>query len=441
MSLTSPPRIVPRESGAHRVEWNPLTCQSSLTPVTGAGTAVYNSYSGGMCDCNMLTFESVAGADPSLNTTQILYTQATRLQYVANLTVSIRFGIIPTAISSMQLQLFSPNHPTETAFGDETCWATFIGISSAPSGAGDDGDGDGGISVAVIGGVISAVVICIVAVICVCRCRGKDKPERDRASLPTYATATENPSFNASATIATRTPPEQQSSDNGVAGAYLQVEGEDKKPATSRADAYEVLDSSHTMYAVGSPTPPPATTVAAAVAQPDPSTVLGEDMDGNDNSDQVYEAVDKSKKDDHAATLTQDDSEIPPPPDLNPFAATTPDTESLPAIAVELALTSADLLAYRALWSGCGAEDGVLKAKTALVYFSRSGLEQAVLRKIWGIADSDSPKGQLTETDFFRASKLVALAQSGVTQLSIDIIGTPCGLPKETGPANAESEA
>ena len=176
-------------------------------------------------------------------------------------------------------------------------------------------------------------------------------------------------------------------------------------------------------------------------AQPEPSTVVGEDTDGNDNSGQVYEAVDKGGKDDHAAPSTREVSEIPPAPDLNPFAATTPDTESLPAIAVELALTSADLLAYRALWSGCGAEDGVLKAKTALVYFSRSGLEQAILRKIWGIADSDAPKGQLTEAEFFRASKLVALAQSGVAQLAIGIIGTPCGLPKETGPANAESEA
>ena len=79
-----------------------------------------------------------------------------------------------------------------------------------------------------------------------------------------------------------------------------------------------------------------------------------------------------------------------------------------------------------------------LSAKAALVYFTRSKLPGPTLRTMWAIADSEQPKGQLNETEFYRACKLVALAQAGKT-MSAATIAAPAGLPNlpPPGPSNA----
>jgi len=96
-------------------------------------------------------------------------------------------------------------------------------------------------------------------------------------------------------------------------------------------------------------------------------------------------------------------------------AATDPPPPPLPAIAVELGLSQVDLAAYKHLWASAETANDRLPAGTALKFFARSGLDVffGTLRKTWGLADTELPKGSLNQNEFFRACKLVAQAQAG----------------------------
>ena len=96
----------------------------------------------------------------------------------------------------------------------------------------------------------------------------------------------------------------------------------------------------------------------------------------------------------------------PPPARLPP----------LPAIAAELGLSRVDLAAYKHLWESAETANDRLPDGAALKFFTRSGLDAkkpGTLRTMWGIADTEPPKGSLNENEFFRACKLVAQAQAG----------------------------
>ena len=121
-------------------------------------------------------------------------------------------------------------------------------------------------------------------------------------------------------------------------------------------------------------------------------------------------------------------------------------------IAAELGLPDAYLAYYEGLWSVAGIVDGVLPAAKALTFFGKSSLDSktpdsaslgpGTLRKIYRLADSEAPHGQLTKNEFFRACKLIALAQAGLP-IALEQLARktyPVGLP-EIGGMNAQQTA
>jgi len=120
-------------------------------------------------------------------------------------------------------------------------------------------------------------------------------------------------------------------------------------------------------------------------------------------------------------------------------------------IAAELGLPDAYLAYYEGLWSVAGIVNGVLPAAKALTFFGKSSLDSkktppesdvpsaslgpGTLRKIYRLADSKAPHGQLTKNEFFRACKLIALAQAGLP-IALEQLAQktyPVGLPEIGG--------
>ncbi|KAI8898817.1 hypothetical protein BC833DRAFT_411353 [Globomyces pollinis-pini] len=67
---------------------------------------------------------------------------------------------------------------------------------------------------------------------------------------------------------------------------------------------------------------------------------------------------------------------------------------------------------YAKLWKIADPESkGVLGPQQAVLFLTKSLLEQATLSQIWKLSDSDS-KGYLNQQDFFKALKLVSIAQA-----------------------------
>ena len=105
----------------------------------------------------------------------------------------------------------------------------------------------------------------------------------------------------------------------------------------------------------------------------------------------------------------------------------------------KLGLSSTDLAAYRKLWSQVGSQNGLVTGKVALAFFQSSALPKATLKTIWGLSDTSSPKGKLSQQEFFVALKLVAMAQAGKA-VAIGGIGTQLlPLPKVVGSEAAAS--
>ena len=137
---------------------------------------------------------------------------------------------------------------------------------------------------------------------------------------------------------------------------------------------------------------------------------------------------------DTAAANPFPDAASPPTPAARP--------PPLPAIAVELGLSQIDLAAYKHLWESAQSDDR-LPAGAALKFFGKSGLDakkEGTLRTMWGIADTEPPKGSLNEDEFFRACKLITIAQAG-EKMSKDGLGASgYALPKLEGIAYPDAE-
>jgi hypothetical protein len=95
-------------------------------------------------------------------------------------------------------------------------------------------------------------------------------------------------------------------------------------------------------------------------------------------------------------------------------------------VEAELALTADDLKIYQTLWGEVDAPGGFVAAGTAVRFFQTSGLDQKILRTIWGLSDTLLPKGKLSQREFYTALKLMSLAQA---DQPIEISGLQTKLP------------
>ena len=83
----------------------------------------------------------------------------------------------------------------------------------------------------------------------------------------------------------------------------------------------------------------------------------------------------------------------------------------LSAVATELGLSSSDVDAYTKLWAAADTVNDLFPAGAAVKFLGTSGLPQETLRAIWGMSDTDAPRGQLDKDGFFKACKLIALVR------------------------------
>ena len=117
-------------------------------------------------------------------------------------------------------------------------------------------------------------------------------------------------------------------------------------------------------------------------------------------------------------------------PSVEPVAE--PAAKATTALALtRLALTTGDLAVYTRLWDSVQ-RDGLVRANTAVGFLESSALPLAGLRKIWSLSDSSTPKGSLSEDEFFTALKLVALAQAK-QPVTLENLGTKTPLPNVAG--------
>ena len=119
-------------------------------------------------------------------------------------------------------------------------------------------------------------------------------------------------------------------------------------------------------------------------------------------------------------------SSQPPLYDTNPFPA----GPEIPPIATELGLSLVDLAAYKHLWETVQSDDR-LPAGAALKFFGKSGIDEkkvGTLRTMWGLVDTELPKGSLNQDEFIRACKLVAQVQAGQT-MSVATLAVATPLP------------
>lgn len=97
-----------------------------------------------------------------------------------------------------------------------------------------------------------------------------------------------------------------------------------------------------------------------------------------------------------------------------PAAAADLNDPDLPHIAKTLGLQRSDVEHYNRLWIEADTNGGYLAAGAAVAFLGTSGLDKPLLRTIWSLADTGTPRGQLDKDEFFLASKLVAIAQAGL---------------------------
>eukprot|EP00038_Savillea_parva_P029234 m.69696 g.69696 ORF g.69696 m.69696 type:complete len:1225 (+) comp8601_c0_seq1:40-3714(+) len=103
---------------------------------------------------------------------------------------------------------------------------------------------------------------------------------------------------------------------------------------------------------------------------------------------------------------------------------------AVPGVATALGLSEADVVAYEKLWAEADTNGGILTAGSAVTFLGTSGLDKAVLRTIWGLSDTETPRGQLDKDEFFLACKLVAMAQAGKALDDPSLRSQPTALPK-----------
>jgi len=134
----------------------------------------------------------------------------------------------------------------------------------------------------------------------------------------------------------------------------------------------------------------------------------------------------------------QPEPTVAPADDVQPAPATTDGDESTgPASAT---VSQDQLPVFEALWQiAVPAGKDFLAAIPAVNFFRSSGYDNQVLSKIWTLSDSQAPKGQLNQSEFFIALKLIALKQAGQAP-SIDAINAVTDLP-DLGDKTTEAKA
>ena len=108
-----------------------------------------------------------------------------------------------------------------------------------------------------------------------------------------------------------------------------------------------------------------------------------------------------------------------------------------PAFAKELNLSASDVEVYKTLWSEVPKTSGFVAAGNAVKFLQTSKLPTQQLRGVWTLSDTVAPKGKLSEIEFYRALKFVALAQAKAT-VSVSNLGTLAPLPKVGSTAGAK---
>jgi hypothetical protein len=93
-----------------------------------------------------------------------------------------------------------------------------------------------------------------------------------------------------------------------------------------------------------------------------------------------------------------------------------------------LALQPGDIEVYQELWSEAGGDLGRVGQTELIEFFNSSKLDGSKLGKIWGLADTEAPKGALNKLEFYTAMKLIALSQWGL-EPDLDILGAEAGAP------------
>lgn len=92
------------------------------------------------------------------------------------------------------------------------------------------------------------------------------------------------------------------------------------------------------------------------------------------------------------------------------------------------ALSERNAAAFKQLWAEASAGTqtaGLVSGKVAVTFFQTSGLPVATLRSIWTLCDTVPPKGKLSESEFFTALSLIALAQAGKQATLAVLASTP----------------
>lgn len=112
----------------------------------------------------------------------------------------------------------------------------------------------------------------------------------------------------------------------------------------------------------------------------------------------------------------------------DPFASEMMPSQALPG---GLFLSAPDLRVYERLWikaNGGDSTSNSLEPAEAVHFYRTSGLDDMTLGGIWQIADQKK-RGKLTKSEFYLATKLVALCQQG-TEPKLANINIPAAIPQ-----------
>eukprot|EP00039_Didymoeca_costata_P007885 m.104836 g.104836 ORF g.104836 m.104836 type:complete len:1742 (-) comp13860_c1_seq2:37-5262(-) len=95
----------------------------------------------------------------------------------------------------------------------------------------------------------------------------------------------------------------------------------------------------------------------------------------------------------------------------------------------DLAISETDLEVYTKLWDEARVGNTQIPANKVVTFFQSSKLSTSTLRLVWKLSNTLPPKGSLSKIEFFRALKLVALAQASKA-VDVSELQTPTPLPK-----------
>ena len=94
-----------------------------------------------------------------------------------------------------------------------------------------------------------------------------------------------------------------------------------------------------------------------------------------------------------------------------------------------LALSEDNFGAYSTWWADISKGATSLDASTAVSFFQTSGLDNVVLKQVWDDSDMVEPHGELSQSEFFTACKMISLLQAG-TEGKKDMLQNESKLPE-----------